>query len=129
MSTNNLHRDKILHIRLLESELLKIKDHFSNSTKRHLSEYIRSIILDKPITFYTRSKSIDEFVDAIVTLRRELNSIGDDFRLSVEKLQQYTEIPEINNWAVENEKNKNLFFLKLEEIENKIIEIDNKWLH
>ncbi|MGN6342293.1 MAG: plasmid mobilization protein [Ginsengibacter sp.] len=41
-------RNKWLHLRVSEAEYKKIKNGFSKSTKRKISEYIRSILLGKP---------------------------------------------------------------------------------
>ena len=127
MTTKDNKRTRILDIRVSESEFKKIHDGFSHSTKRKRSEYIRSILLDKPITVYTRNKSIDDFLDEIILLRRELNAIGNNFNQSDKRLQMSKHISEIKTWAILNENSKELFFKKMEEIENKIIQIDNKW--
>lgn len=120
-------RDHYLHIRLTESEIKKINAGFSNSTKRTQTEYIRSILLEKPITIYTRNKSLDEFLEEIILLRKELISIGNNFNQSVRKLHMTTDVPEIKTWAILNESSKQLIFKKIEDIEDKIIQIDNKW--
>jgi hypothetical protein len=127
MAKQKQNRDKWLHIRLTESEFKKIHAGFSSSTKRKRSDYIRSILLDKPITVYTRNKSMDDFLDEIILLRRELNAIGNNFNQSVKKLNMFRHFSEIKTWAILNENSKDLFFKKTEEIENKIIEIDSKW--
>jgi MobC-like protein len=127
MTTKKNKRTRILNIRLSESEFRKIHDEFSRSTKRKRSEYIRSILLNKPITVYTRNKSIDDFLDEIILLRRELNAIGNNFNQSVKRLHMSKHISEIKTWAILNENSKELFFKKIEKIENKIIQIDNKW--
>ena len=128
MSTSHIARNRFLHIRMLDDELAKIRENFSHSTKRYLSDYIRSVLLEKPVTFYTRNKSIDELLDEMISLRTTLHAMGKDFHESVNRLQLFSQIPEIRDWAQANEKSKDLFFRKMDEIENKIIEIDNKWL-
>jgi len=70
---------------------------------------------------------MDDFLDEIILLRRELNAIGNNFNQSVKRLHMSKHISEIQTWAILNENSKELFFQKMEEIENKIIQIDNKW--
>lgn len=121
-------RNKWLHLRLSEAEYKKIKNGFSKSTKRKISEYVRSILLGKPITIYTRSKSLDDFISEMILLRNELNSMGNNFNQSVKKLHTLDEISEIKIWAILNEKSKEIFIKKVEEIKEKINQISDKWL-
>ena len=121
------NRHKWLNIRLSEQEFKKINDGFSRSTKRKRSEYVRSILLGKPISVYTRSKSIDDFLNEMITLRQELNHIGNNFNQLVKRLHMMEEKWEVKSWVILNEKTQGLLIKKVEEIENKIIQIDSKW--
>ena len=124
--TNN--RNKWLHLRLSEAEYKKLQNGFSKSTKRKMSDYIRSILLNKPITVYTRSKSLDDFISEMILLRSELNSIGNNFNQTVKRLHTLDEISEIKTWAILNEKSKEIFIKKVDEIKEKINQISDKWL-
>ena len=124
--TNN--RNKWLHLRLSEAEYKKLQNGFSKSTKRKMSDYVRSILLNKPITVYTRSKSLDDFISEIILLRSELNSIGNNFNQTVRRLHTLDEISEIKTWAILNEKSKEIFIKKVDEIKEKINQISDKWL-
>jgi ribosome biogenesis protein Nip4 len=128
MSEQKDIRNKWLHLRLSEAEYKKIQNGFSKSTKRKISDYVRSILLNKPITVYTRSKSLDDFISEMILLRSELNSIGNNFNQSVKRLHTLDEISEIKVWAILNEKNKEIFIKKVDEIKGKINQISDKWL-
>jgi hypothetical protein len=128
MSEQKNNRDKWLHIRLTQLEFKKIKTGFSNSTKRQISEYVRAILLDKPITIYTRNQSFDDFVAELILLRRELNAIGNNFNQSVKKLNAMSDMAEIKIWVMLNEKSKPLLFRKIDEINEKLAQISEKWL-
>lgn len=127
MSEQKNNRDKWLHIRLTLSEYKKITTGFSRSTKRKLSEYTRSILLDKPITVYTRNQSFDDFVAEMILLRYELKAIGNNFNQSVKKLHTASTDAEIKTWALLNENSKQNFFKKVYEINFKISQIADKW--
>lgn len=127
MSEQKNNRDKWLHIRLTEAEYKKTKLGFSRSTKRKLSDYARSILLDKPITVYTRNQSFDDFVAEMILLRNELKAIGNNFNQSVKKLHTMQHDTEIKTWAFLNENSKQTFFKKVEEINSKISQIADKW--
>ena len=128
MSENKDKRNKWLHLRLSEVEYNRVKIGFSRSTKRKISDYARCILLNKPITVYTRSKSLDDFISEMILLRSELNSIGNNFNQAVKKLHTLDEISEIKVWAILNEKSKEILFKKVGEIKEKINQISDKWL-
>ena len=115
-------------IRLKPEEYSKIDSQFKCSTKRKLSEYIRAVLLGKPLTVFTRSKSLDDFISEMILLRSELNSIGNNFNQSVKRLHTLDEISEIKTWAILNEKSKEIFIKKVDEIKEKINQISDKWL-
>ena len=115
-------------IRLKPEEYSKIHGQFKSTTKRKLSEYIRAVLLQKPLTFYTRSKSLDDFISEMILLRSELNSIGNNFNQSVKRLHTLDAIPDIKTWAILNEKSKQIFIKKVDEVKEKINQISDKWL-
>jgi hypothetical protein len=121
------NRIKWLHLRLTEQEYKKIHLGFSRSTKRKISEYVRSILLDKPITVYTRNQSFDDFVAEMILLRNELKAIGNNLNQSVKRLHVMHHDVEIKSWALLHEKNKQLYFKKVEEINLKIAQMSDKW--
>ena len=121
------NREKWLHVRLTAAEYQRINMGFKNSTKRKLSQYVRSILLDKPITIYTRNRSYDDFVAETILLRNELKAIGNNFNQAVKKLHTMHHEAEIKTWALINENSKQLFFKKVEEINLKIAQISDKW--
>ena len=115
-------------IRLKPEEYSRIHSQFKCSTKRKLSEYIRAVLLEKPLTVFTRSKSLDDFISEMILLRSELNSIGNSFNQSVKKLHTLDEISEVKVWAILNKKSKEMLFKKVGEIREKINQISDKWL-
>jgi len=115
-------------IRLKPHEYSKINSLFQSTTKRKLSEYIRAVLLEKPLTVYTRSKSLDDFISEMILLRNDLNSIGNNFNQSVKRLHSFDKISDIKVWAILNEKSKEILFKKMGEIKEKINQISDKWL-
>ena len=120
-------RSKWLHLRLTDEEYRKLSLGFSASTKQKISEYARDILLDKPITVYTRNQSYDDFVAEIILLKAELKAIGNNFNQTVKKLHSFAAVEEIKTWALLNENSKKILFKKMEEINLKISKIDDKW--
>ncbi|MEI9911586.1 MAG: hypothetical protein WDO71_19190 [Bacteroidota bacterium] len=61
---------------------------FKTTTKRKLSEYIRYVLLDKPITVYTRNQSFDDILASLNGLKNELRpSVTTIIRRSKDSIQ------------------------------------------
>ncbi len=127
MKKKKSNRDKKITIRFTGDELKKIKLGFSNSTQRKMSEYARNILLQKPITVYTRSKTNDEFLGEMILLKNELKAIGNNFNQLVKKLHTIDNDEEIKSWALMNENSKVFFFNKVDEINLKMEQISVQW--
>ena len=129
MEKQSISRKKRLHVRLTDSEFAKINLGFQKSTKRKLSEYARAILLNNPITVYTRNQSFDDFVAEMILLRNELNAIGNNFNQAVRKLHMMEEVKEVKAWAMLNEHSKQILFKKIEDVNTKIAQLADKWSH
>lgn len=122
-----INRNRKLTVRFTDAEFNKIEISFKTSTKRKLSEYVRYVLLDKPITVYTRDKSLDEIIIVLTLLKSELSAIGNNFNQAVKKLHTMDRIVEIKSWAEWNEKHRQLFMQKTEEINQKISQLVSQW--
>ena len=127
MKEEKSNRNKWIHLRITSAEYKKIHTGFSQSTKRKISEYMRSILLDKPITVYTRNRSFDDFVNEMILLRNELKAIGNNFNQAVKKLHVMDHSAEIKTWIILNESCRQLLIKKVDEINLKIAQISDKW--
>lgn len=127
MNETKTNRDKWLHLRLNAGEYKKITVGFSRSTKRKLSEYARSILLEKPITVYTRSQSFDDFVAEMILLRNELRAIGNNFNQLVKKLHTAGTDDEIKTLASLAANSREIFLKKVDQINEKISQLADKW--
>ena len=128
MSDTKNNKTKWLHIRLTEAEHKKIKAGFSSSTKQKISSYARDILLDKPITVYTRSQSFDDFVAEMILLRNELKAIGNNINQAVKKLHRSANNNELKFWAQQVANSREILFQKMDEINLKIASISDQWL-
>lgn len=75
-----------LNIRLSSDEKNQLRKELKGTTCRKLSELARHKLFAKPITYYTRDQSLDDFMTALQLLQRELNAIGNNFNQAVRKL-------------------------------------------
>lgn len=128
METKKNQRNKWLHIRVNEPEYKKIEVGFRSSTKQKISSYARDILLNKPVTIYTRSMSLDDFVAEMIALRNELKAIGNNINQAVKKMHIAEKDAELIFWSNQIEKIKESLFGKIDEINNKIGQISDQWL-
>lgn len=116
-----------ISIRVKPEEYSLIYRHYQQSTCRKLSEYIRKVLLHKPVLINYRNQSADEILSVMNQLKNELSAIGNNLNQSVHRLHMLDTIPEIKTWAAVNEKHKQLLFAKVEEIRLKMIQIYDLW--
>ncbi|WP_235921060.1 plasmid mobilization protein [Foetidibacter luteolus] len=128
MKDKKENKDIIFKIRFTATELDKIKAAFARTTCRNLTDYIRKLLLQKPVVTTTRNRSLDDFMTELVRLRNELNAIGANYNQMVKRLHSLQHIPEIKTWAVINESARQILTGKVEEIKTKIAQINDQWL-
>ena len=128
MEKENLSRNRIIGLRLTIKEYQQIEKQFKNSTAKKMSDYVRHVLFDKPITVYQRNKSLDDFMTEMISLRNELNSIGNNFNQAVKKLHTLQQIAEFRAWILTYELEKKTLFNKVDEIKNRINKIADEWL-
>ena len=121
-------RRKWLTIRLDEDEEKKINRFCSRTTSNSLSEYARDVLLKEPTIFLYRNQSADEFLAEMILLKNELNAIGKNYNQVVHKLHTLDHDSQIRTWAILNEKSKEIFMKKIEEIKGKLSQIYEQWL-
>jgi hypothetical protein len=115
-------------VRFKPQEFNKLNATFKTTTKKRLSEYIRSVLLDKPVTVYTRNQSLDDLAAELSTLRYELSAIGNNFNQLVKRLHTASHFEEIKSLARSSEIQREKFLEKVSEINQKIAQLSGKWL-
>ncbi len=123
------NRSRIVGLRFTADEFKKVEITFKQTTFRKLSSYLRNVILDKPITVYTRNKSYDEFVAEMIGLKGELNAIGNNINQAVKKFHTMNHDDEIKAWAIIHQNSQQILFKKIAEIELTISKIAGQWSH
>lgn len=122
-----INRTRKVTVRFTDAEYNKIELSFKATTKRKLSEYLRFVLLDKPITVYTRDQSLDHIAVSLSLLKSELSAIGNNFNQAVKRLHTLYKIQELKSWTDSNEINRILFMQKTEEINQKISQLVQRW--
>lgn len=129
MKEQNKTPKRWISIRVKPEEHTIIYQHFQSTTCRKLSEYVRKVLLNKPITINYRNQSADEILSALSQVKKELAAIGNNFNQAVHRLHTLDNVPEIKIWAMVNEKSKQTLLAKVEDIRIKMNQIYELWLH
>jgi MobC-like protein len=110
-------RKIVIKIRMNEEELMQVKKKQYQTTERTLSEYIRNMSMQKPVTVRYRNQSADDFLRDMLGLKKELNAIGNNFNQAVHKLHILEKIPEFRFWINHFDGLYKIILGKVEEIE------------
>ncbi|AOW11228.1 mobilization protein [Flavobacterium gilvum] len=128
MERENSNRTRKITLRLTPEEYTNIEQKWKASTCRKLSDYVRKQLFNKPITTYYRNQSLDDFIEEMATLRNELSAIGNNVNQVVKKMHTLQQIHEFRIWIVRYESEKKNLFNKVDDIQNHIHKITDKWL-
>jgi hypothetical protein len=128
MNETKNNRSRFVGLRFKPDEFDKLELRMKGTTTPEISEFIRRILFDKPITVYQRNHSLDEFIQEMILLRKELNSIGNNFNQAVRKLHTLDQVAEFKSWVIRYEGEKQFLLNKVELIQQKIDTISDEWL-
>lgn len=92
------NRTRRITLRFKPEEYQLIHSRFKKSMFRKMSEYNRSVLLQKPVTITYRDRSMDEVLEELILLRKELNYIGNNFNQAVYKLNSVMGVPDSELW-------------------------------
>jgi hypothetical protein len=114
-------------VRFKPEELEQVESYFKSTTCRKLSDYIRRVLLKKPVVVKYRNQSADEFLSEMILLKKELNAIGNNFNQAVKKLHMLDDFAEFKSWLIQNETNKEILFNKINEIQIRMNQLYEIW--
>ena len=121
-------RRKMVVVRLNEKEYEKLTNFRRSSNEKTVSNYLRKVALNQPVTIFYRNASADDFLEEMIGLKRELNAIGNNYNQAVHKLHTLDRIPEFRNWLVSYETVHHQFLAKTDQIITRGNQIYQLWL-
>jgi ribosomal protein L29 len=122
------NRKRFVGIRFTNKDYGQIESKWKNSTCRKLSDYVRRIIFSKPVVATYRNKSLDDLMTELISLKNELNGVGNNFNQAVKKLHTLHQIPEFRQWIEQYEMQNKLLLEKMEAIKGVTEKIGEQWL-
>jgi hypothetical protein len=121
-------RNKMVVVRMNNTEFEKVENLRKKTTERYLSSYLRKLSLEKPVTVKYRNQSADDFLKEMLGLKKELNGIGNNFNQAVHKLHLLDKIPEFRDWVNQYDGLQKSLVSKVEEIKLKVNQLYEQWL-
>jgi len=121
-------RKKMVVVRMNDNEFEQMEKLRKKSTERNLSSYVREVVLQKPVLINYRNQSADDFLKDMLGLKKELNSIGNNFNQAVHKLHILDKIPEFRVWVNHYDGLHQLLVSKVEEIKLRMNQLYEEWL-
>jgi hypothetical protein len=98
MSNQQENRIKWLNLRLNNEEFELFKKQYKKSMFRKMSDYGRAVLLGKPVTVFYRDKSMDDILEELILLRRELNAVGNNLNQAVKQINSTHGFPDAKLW-------------------------------
>jgi hypothetical protein len=80
------NRKKWLHVRLTESEFERIQRYFKCTVHDRISDYIRAVLLKKPVIGAYRNPEIREILMELSALNKSVRGIANNYNQTVRKL-------------------------------------------
>jgi hypothetical protein len=82
----------------------------------------------KPITYYTRDQSLDDFMSLLQQLLRELNAVGNNFNQAVRKLNAMPQDGHAQQWLLLYQKDNGHMIELVASINHHIKIFAEQWL-
>jgi len=80
------NRSKRVITRFKPDEFKLLETRFKKTMFQKMSEYTRNVLLEKNITIIYRDQSMDDVLEELILLRRELNAIGNNLNQAVRNI-------------------------------------------
>ena len=128
MKEEKSNKTKLVIFRLTPKEYANLETKRGRTTCRKLSEFLRLLIFNRPVTVVERNASQDQMISELSELREELNRLGNNFNQATKRLHSINQIGEFGNWIAGYEAEKAFLFLMLNKIKAQTDKLADRWL-
>lgn len=128
MKEEKSNKTKLVIFRLTPKEYASLEAKRSRTTCRKLSEFLRLLIFNRPVTVIQRNGSQDKMISELSELRDELNRLGNNFNQATKRLHSINQIAEFRNWIASYEAEKTFLFSMLDKIKFQTDKLADRWL-
>lgn len=91
---NKSYRKIRLNLGLTQEEYQIITNNFNQTMDRRIPDYIRKVLLGKPMIGCYRNRTMDDLMNVLVGLKNELNSIVNTYNQTFKLLSTVEQITE-----------------------------------
>ncbi len=116
-----------ISFRVKPSEYKIIEQYSKSTTCRSLSEYVRKVLLSKPVVVKYRNQSADQFLTEMLLFKNELNAIGNNFNQAVKRLHSLDGFSQMRSWLMIYDSTHKSFINKVNEINEHLVQIYELW--
>ncbi|GGM74365.1 uncharacterized protein YukE [Dyadobacter sp. BE34] len=128
MKEEKSNKTKLVIFRLTPKEYANLEAKRGRTTCRKLSEFLRLLIFNRPVTVVERNASQDQMISELSELREELNRLGNNFNQATKRLHSINQIAEFRNWIASYEVEKTFLFSMLDQIKAQTDKLADRWL-
>lgn len=93
-----------------------------------MSEYARRALLDQKIVTIERDGSLDQLMEELIGLRKDLNQTGNNFNQIVRKINASKNVVDFQFWLPVSQQLQQQLTRQIETIQSKIDQLSKKWL-
>ena len=111
-----------------DSEIDQFKRLQGKSTEKYKSSYLRKLALQKPVRVNYRNETAEHFLEEMLPLKKELNTISGNFNKAVKQLNALEKIPEFRLWIRQYNQMHHTLLDKVETIKLKTSLLYDQWL-
>ena len=115
-------------VRMTNEEFSKLENAFKNSTCRKRTTYYGYLLLEHPVTIFTRNKSVDELMVILRQLKTELQQTQDIYNISLPGIPARPEVYQLKTPIAPTAKQHDQIQLLLENIYHLMQKINAIWL-
>lgn len=121
-------RHHFVKMRMNDEEFQALHKLWKGTTERNLSNYLRKVVLCKPVIVKYRNASADDFLSSMLQLKKDLHQVSSNFNQAVKRLSVLEQIPEFKTWLILNESLQRNVATNIEEIRLRIAQLYDEWL-
>jgi hypothetical protein len=121
------NRGRKVSIRLQQAEYDQLVQRYKESTCWKMSEYIRDVLMNRPVTVRHRNQSADEFLSVALQLKKELQILGSNYSQVVRKMHRLQDKAGLLEWMAELEAAQKAILEKVKEIGETMHKIYQLW--
>lgn len=114
-------------VRLREAEYRTLQKRAGDTASGEMADYIRQVLTHKKIEHFYRNRSMDDWIDELSKMRRELSALGNNFNQIVKKINSTGGKQEFAFWLREATAMQGELLQRVAAVQGKIDQFAAQW--